>query len=453
MFSTLHLTSIGRYILLTMAQVTHDPNDAKRFNRICRLIALAWLVIVLPISFIRSPSYQDFAALYTGGLVTRLGAWNVLYPTRIGDSRYYIGEAGQDQEKPGLARITDPRGMKEWCAFLNPPWQAPPLLPLGWMSFQQAHWTVVVLNVFCMWGVAWAAGRSYELCLGRSSRAAGLITLLTACSMLAYRAIRVGNLSPPVAFCIAVVVWDLLGRLDSSGFLGGFAAAWGALGKLATAALFPLAIVMRRWRIVGWALALFALDILITWRLAGAAIFHEFFTVIAPSLARSSINPGNKSLQGLLLRVTNQTPLSPAISIPFHLLQWSSLALILWLMLRHRREQRQLFWSARSHVFAAATALIAWLLIFSPLCWEHYFLYLCPFWGWLIWEGSLGRARMIAVVAAIAMNWFPLPVLRWLHIPEPFNSYMLFGLIIMFVIALVRLSTPRTSDSLGVSQG
>lgn len=376
--------------------------------------------------------------MYTGGLVVQSGRWDVLYPDQVGNGKYYIGEPGQDREKAGLAEIANPRGMAQWCAFLNPPWQALPFLPLAWMSFSRAHWVFVIISIFCTWVVAWAAGRSYELCAGRASRMAGVLTFVAGCSPLAYRSVRVGNLSPAVAFCIVVVVWDLLGKIRPGGFAGGIAAAWGALAKLATAALFPLAVIKRRWGMIAWALVLFLVDVLVTWHLAGAATFREFFGVIAPSLARSSINPGNKSLQGFFLRISGRSPLPALISDGIHLLQWGSLALVLYLVMWPRRQKR--FWGEPGNVFAASVALVGWLLVFSPLCWEHYFLYLCPFWGWLIWEGMASRGRMVAAVAAVGMNWFPLPVLRSVHVPEPMNSYMLWGLIIMWVLAIGRLS-------------
>ena len=66
-------------------------------------------------------------------------------------------------------------------------------------------------------------------------------------------------------------------------------------------------------------------------------------------------------------------------------------------------------------------------------------MYLCPFWGWLLWEGTRSRGRMIASVIAIALHWFPLPTLRWLTLREPLNSYMLMGSVLMLAIAVLRL--------------
>lgn len=434
-----------------------------RFNRVCGAVALAWLGIVLPVSLLLRPTYQDLSGLYIGPLVARVGAWGALYPVPSPDPRYYAGEAGQSQQKPALLQIAQEHGVDELNPYLNPPWQAVALLPLGWLTFQQAHWALVSANILCAWRVAVAAGRSYARCAGRPSYAAGWITLLVACSPLVYRSIRVQNLSPLVAFCIAVAVSDLFRPPGRSGFRGGSAMALGGLIKLATGALIPVAVFQRRWRLLGWGAGLSVLVILVTWNLAGAATFREFFGSIAPTLGRSSTNPGNKSLQGFLVRATGQSPLPRWMAAGFEMLRWGSLLLILWTLYRRgKRDGAQRSdpdavgisdpgtslgrhappvssASSPSALFAAAVALVSWLLIFSPLCWEHYLIYLCPFWGWLIREGMRTRPRLIAASAAIALHWFPLPTLRWLTVREPLNSYMLAGSILMLTLALLRL--------------
>ena len=104
-----------------------------RFNRVCRGVALAWLGIVLPVSLLLRPTYQDLSGLYIGALVARLGAWNALYPVPSPDPRYYAGEKGQSRQKPALLQIAQEHGVDELNPYLNPPWQAVVLLPLGWL--------------------------------------------------------------------------------------------------------------------------------------------------------------------------------------------------------------------------------------------------------------------------------------------------------------------------------
>jgi hypothetical protein len=78
------------------------------------------------------------------------------------------------------------------------------------------------------------------------------------------------------------------------------------------------------------------------------------------------------------------------------------------------------FWSDPGHVFAAALALVAWLLIFSPIFWEHYQAYLAPFWGWVVYEATRSRARAVVGTLAILLAVAPWALLmRHLHIPRP----------------------------------
>ena len=417
-----------------------------RFHRACRWIALAFLAVSGVVAMRFSPTCQDLSGIYIGPVVARQGSWGALYPIVQPDGRFYVGEKGAGFQKPELLDIAAEHGIQELNPYLNPPWQAVLLLPLGWLRFQQAHWVVVLINIFCVWIVAMSAGRGFEICARRRSWAAGFITLLVATSPLAYRSIRVQNLSPAVALCIVMTLWDLLGKSVGGGFVGGLGTAWGALFKGATAALLPLAVAMRRWRLLGWAAGLVVLVIAITWQLAGAATFREFFGSIAPTLGRSSVNVGNKSLQGILLRVLGVAPLPQAWHMAMRAFAVLCLALIAWPLFRPRPADRAKFWTEPAHVFAGAAALLAWLLIFSPLCWEHYFIYFCPLWGWLLWEGTRSRTRMTVSVLAIALHWFPLPEWRRLHLPEPWNSYMLAALFLIFAIALSRLYFPAPSS-------
>jgi hypothetical protein len=90
-------------------------------------------------------------------------------------------------------------------------------------------------------------------------------------------------------------------------------------------------------------------------------------------------------------------------------------------------------------VFAAAAALIGWMLIFNPLVWNKYHLFLCPFWGWLAWEARQSKWRLAAAIFAIAMVWGSWH-LMW-DLPEPFNSHMLWGDLAIMAIATARLAT------------
>ena len=87
----------------------------------------------------------------------------------------------------------------------------------------------------------------------------------------------------------------------------------------------------------------------------------------------------NQGLYGLLLRISGRGATLPhAVEIAFRAAQIVALIALLILIFRQRRALSQ----NRAALFAASAAIVSWLLIFSPIFWEHYLAYLAPFWGW-----------------------------------------------------------------------
>lgn len=110
------------------------------------------------------------------------------------------------------------------------------------------------------------------------------------------------------------------------------------------------------------------------------------------------------------------------------------------LLIARRRAQ---ITASPSACMAAAASLILPLLLFGPIAWEHYYVYLCPLWGWLVWEAGLSRWSAIAAWGAIALTWAPLAIAPWLKLREPLLSHMLAGGIVMLGLALRRLVQPE----------
>jgi hypothetical protein len=153
----------------------------------------------------------------------------------------------------------------------------------------------------------------------------------------------------------------------------------------------------------------------------------------------STTNFGNISLQGMLLRITGAAPLPAGLMWGLRIAQWATLLAVLALLARRPVAD----WQRGPSAPAAAAALLAWLLIFSPLFWEHYHIYLAPLWGWLVWEAAQTRWRMALVIIALALAWTPLPVIGALRpLPEPVNSGMLFSAMLILGIAIDRLRRP-----------
>src|SRR5204862_7341012 len=132
-------------------------------------------------------------------------------------------------------------------------------------------------------------------------------------------------------------------------------------------------------------------------------------------------------VQGL----TREDAMPRPAEIAFRVTQFATLGLMLALIATKPPEH----WESPAHVFAAALALVAWLLIFSPIFWEHYHAYLAPFWGWLVYEGSKSRGKQIAAVAAIVLAYFPSSLIaQQMHLPrlpEPVFSHLLWSAVIM----------------------
>jgi hypothetical protein len=99
------------------------------------------------------------------------------------------------------------------------------------------------------------------------------------------------------------------------------------------------------------------------------------------------------------------------------------------------------------NILAGAALLMSWLLVFSPVAWEHWAVMLCPIWGWLIWEAvhEAGWKRGCAI-ASLALMYFPAGILQVpgfasypIEIPEPFNSTQLLGFMLLFGLSFSRL--------------
>src|SRR6185503_7468727 len=105
-----------------------------------------------------------------------------------------------------------------------------------------------------------------------------------------------------------------------------------------------------------------------------------------------------------------------------------SLLLILALVLLRPRK----YWDTPHRVFAAAAALVAWLLLFSPIFWEHYHAYLAPLWGWVAFEATRSRAKMFVAIAVILLAMYP-------RVPAPLLNHLMWSTVLLLGLALARL--------------
>jgi hypothetical protein len=217
----------------------------------------------------------------------------------------------------------------------------------------------------------------------------------------------------------------------------------GALLKYATLILTPLLFAMKQWRAVIW-IAVFGLfTLFVTFSFTGPGPFLEFQKIIAPTLTRPSAYPGNQTLPGLFVRIFGR-PLPATMATLLDLLRFGSLGVISTLLMQVKKDR----WNQPTTVVAGASLLISWLLIFSPIAWEHWPIFLVPMWGWLLTEMyNSGWKRLTAGISLLLM-YFPAGIFgvegffqTSFYIGEPLNSWQLMGAMLVFILSLVSIAT------------
>jgi hypothetical protein len=175
-------------------------------------------------------------------------------------------------------------------------------------------------------------------------------------------------------------------------------------------------------------------------------LWREYFTQIAPRLHWPSGFPGNQTLPGLILRMTGQKPFAPATALLLYGSQALTLLGIVWLTARVPRDG----WREPANVCAGVAALVAWLLAFSPCAWEHWPIWLAPFWGWMLWEGHRSAPRAVAAIVGLGLMYVPLSIFTNpgffrsdLRLPDPWNSGQLAGVLLTMGLGAARLMRAR----------
>ena len=424
----------------TSAADARGPARVARFNRACLLVAAAWLLVGVPLTVkFRPMRAKDFPQFYMGGVIARHGAWDALYPVPHPDSPYNPGLKNDSAMRPRYAQLAakyrvatgdEPR-------FIQPPPAALLFRPLVWLPYDLAYvaWAAL-MGAMCL-AVAHLAGRFHERCAGRPSRVSGGLVLLICCSHLTYYVIRTTNIEMLMALSIALATLALLtpARPGGAATFGGVAAlVVGGIVKYATAVLLPLAVAMRRWALVGWTAAAGLALLAVAVAVMGTGPFITFLADVFPRLSRPYDIDGNQSLKGMIIYHSGVFPLPAAVNAAVRVAMGAMLAALLALIFTRDREA----WRRPEHVCAGAAALVAWLLIFSPLTWDKYYTYLFPFYGWLAWEAARSRGRALVVggvFASLFAAWFNVGD----FLPAPLTFHMLLATVAVLALAARRL--------------
>jgi len=213
--------------------------------------------------------------------------------------------------------------------------------------------------------------------------------------------------------------------------------------------LLPIHVAARHWRTIVWTVGIGVAFVLFSLIFTGVAPYRVFANEIAPALARPVLRDQNLALVAFAHRVLHTDTLPAAATVTLRIARLIVLLAILVLLFARPHET----WRRPANACAACVALLGCLLIFSPILWEHYFAYLAPFYGWLIAEATRSRGATALwlrphVAIALALSWFAQKVLGSRHWPEPINSFLLWAIVLMMIVALwrlVRIEQPDTS--------
>ena len=427
---------------------------AVRFNFICSVLGLAFLLLSQGAKWIQYdrrgvPQTQDFDQYYMGGVIARHGAWSDLYP--IPRAGMNPGEPENSTLRPRYAELARQYGFDETgggTRYMQPPPLALLFVPLTFLPLRIAHALWIVLLCFATWGIARQSARAYALCSGRTDFVAGLIILFICVSLQAHRWTRVGNMSAMIGWLVGYI--GLAIASDRQGVRPGIAMVIAGLAKYVSAIFVPIQVAARHWRTLVWTIAIGGAFVLLSLPITGVQPYRTFVNEIAPALARPVLRDPNVSLVAFTHRVLSVDVLPPVAIVA---LKVARLGLLLTILVALFGRPFTV-WRVPANACAAMVALLCWLMMFSPILWEHYFAYLAPFYGWMIFEAvrARGRAALLigtAVAIALLLAWFPQKVFGTRHVPEPANSFLLWSIMLMLIVALWRMF--RSADSPTVS--
>jgi len=428
-------------------------------RRTCAIIGLLFLLItqyakLIYYDYRHLTTYQDFPQYYMGGLIARTGTWDSLYPIPKPGADSNPGAPDTSTMRPRYQELAERYGIGDSTRYMQPPPLALLLIPLSWLPAHACFYLWTGLLCMAAWGISLQAATIYEICIAdrpapgfapAPSRwrayAPGILILLICLSPQAHRWVRVGNMSPIVGWLIGVATLALVRRRDNVGAVALFV---GALAKYALLVLAPLYLAMRRWRAIilciVLAIVLFIIS-LIAMRSLGP--YRTFIYEIVPTLSRPRLQGENQALYPTILRMTGRESMPPHLAMTLRCIEFACLALILTVIFA----APQRYWLRPPNVFCAALALIAWLLVFSPITWEHYFAYLAPFWGWMVYQAGRSTLRAIVTIAAIALSYVPITLIHGIRLPEPIFSHLFWSMLLTLLLALWVMLRDHTASS------
>lgn len=410
-----------------------------KVRRVCIGLALAWLLLAPQLRLLPfDPDLVqiDFPQFYLAGALVDAGQSDALYPIARPESQHHPGMPADSEPHPAYAARAAQLGVSRHPRFIGPPPLAVVLAPMGLLPYPAAVRLWLFLLGLAQWGSALLAARFLVLILGRRCGWEGPLVLGIALSPRSYVAVIEGNVSPLMGLSLGLFAWW---ALRDRPVRAGAALVAGTLLKYAAASLVPLLLAARRWRVLAAAGAAGAGVLAFSFLILGSGPFRVWLGEIAPRLGRAYVDPYNQSLWSVIAAIGGATRVHSGLRDAVLVV-----GLAVWLAfcgLLFRRPAKE--WRRPAFFLAASAGLLAWLLIFSPISWNTYQVYVMPFWGWLVWEGMRSRRRAVLVAVMLGITNVPWLSL-WRHgfghlPPAPLELSGLFASAVIFGLASARI--------------
>lgn len=382
-----------------------------RHNRtIAYGLALIGLLAILAVRQRVTPvGFEDYSVYYLGGTMVLQGAWHDLYPVPLPGAASHPGWPAGSIMKPAYQQAAARMGQHEPYRYVYPPPSAVLISPLSALRPEAALRLWWALSAVACWASALYAAAIYRRLTGRRDLMWTLLLFGITWCPLTWATVRVGNTSAITGALVSVVLygWCTGNRVSSALALYGAAAL-----KFVTLPLTLIPVLLRRTTdVIVSALVAGALTAGVM-ALSGIDPWLEYLRLFS-SLNRSNGWVINVSLRGLIEKLF-PAPGQPAL-LTLQIITWLALGVIAFGL--HRCAWRR---NDPRPVLAAASALLAWLLVFGPTTQNHYFVYLYPLWGYYLAESRTSWLGRIAALCVIGGTMIPLggsnralPV--WLH--------------------------------------
>jgi hypothetical protein len=388
-----------------------------------------------------------------GGMIARAGAWDSLYPIPIPGSDVNVGYPQGSTLRLRYAQLADEVGVdRNLYRFAQPPPAALLYLPLTLFPLHASLYVWTLLLALACWGISLQAATVYETCTVQNGggsfwagqwlgqRLGGLLILLICFSPLVHHCVREFNISPIVGYLIGLAVVCLIRRDGRSGPAYFFA----ALLKVTPVVLGALYLAMRRWGAIAVCIGLTIAVLAISVAVMGTGPFLVFWRDVVPSLSKSTISIDNQAIYATLVRLLGRQSLSAVAMAALKIVQWGLFLVIIVAIfaapLRH--------WDKAANVAAAALALMSWALIFSPICWDHYVMFLMPMWGWLGFRAMRSRAFCVLAAIAVGLCYVPMAgLMRNNYRLGFFPSNVCWGILLTLLIAVWAITRDRSRQT------